>query len=458
MGNPPFIGQYTKAADQTADMKSVWGSHYDGYLDYVTAWFAKAVDLFSEPGYGGEFAYVSTNSITQGQPVPALFSYIFSNGWRIKFAHRTFAWESEAPGAAAVHCVITGYYKSNRRIASEVLYSYPNIKGDPNAEPVKDQINGYLIDGPNVLVIDRPQGKTLGKLPQADKGAQPTDGTRELAKIGKQSLIIDANDYDIVMSDPIAAKYIHPFVGAEELIQGKKRWCLWLENLEPSDLKKSDVLRQRIENCRDWRTAQTQSGDAYKLKDVPHLFRKNRQPATPYVCVPRHVSETRRFFTVAHLDPIIICGDANNIIDDPDGFAFAVLSSSAFITWQRAIGGRLESRLRFSNTLTWNTFPLPDVTDAQRAVIIAGGKAVLEARQLHPNRSLADHYNPLAMAPELLKAHTQLDKAVDAVFGLKNPTNEQRLAALFKSYQQMTAAEQLPIPTKPKHSATGHRN
>jgi hypothetical protein len=185
------------------------------------------------------------------------------------------------------------------------------------------------------------------------------------------------------------------------------------------------------------------------MSETPHLFGQRSQPNTPYVCVPRHVSETRRFFPTALFGPDVICGDANFKADDPDGVAFAAISSSAFIAWQRAVGGRIKSDLRFSNTLTWNTFPLPALTDEQRAAIIAGGHAVLDARALKPQRSLADHYNPLAMAPELLRAHRELDAAVDNAFGLRGAVTEiHRLRALFASYSKLATAGQLVMPVK----------
>jgi hypothetical protein len=234
-------------------------------------------------------------------------------------------------------------------------------------------------------------------------------------------------------------------------VQGKSRWCLWLEDLDPSDLRHSAFLRERVEGCREWRSAQTPTGDAYKLRLTPHLFRPNsKRPTSNYVCVPRHVSEARTFFPVAYLEPESISGDANFTIADPEGLAFAVLSSSAFLAWQKAVGGRIKSDLRFSSTLTWNTFPLPPLSDEQRAAIIAGGQAVLDARALHPERSLADHYNPLAMAPDLLRAHRQLDAAIDKALGLRGTaTEDSRLRALFTNYQQLITAGELAMQAKP---------
>ncbi|MCT2025732.1 hypothetical protein M3D08_06780 [Dermabacter hominis] len=433
MGNPPFIGQYTKAADQTEDMKLVWGDLYDGYLDYVTAWFKKASDFF-RPVTGGRFAFVSTNSIAQGQPVPALFGPLFDVGWRLRFAHQTFAWQSEAPGSAAVHCVITGYDKHER--SAPQLFTYDNVKGEPKQVPAR-QINAYLVDGPNVLV--RKRSKALSaELPKVNRGSQATENG---------FLVVEVEEYSEVARDPIAAKYLRPYRMGREVVHGLNRWCLWMadENFDPSDIRRSPVLSQRVEACREWRSSQKATGDAYKLKDIPHLFRPNsHRPLVPYVGIPGVVSETRLFYTVQHLPETVIAGNQLFTAEDPDGFLFGVISSSMFITWQRAVGGALESRLRFSNTVVWNNLPLPTVGPELREKIIEAGKGVIAARELHPERSLAEHYSPLAMSPALLKAHAALDRVVDKTFGAKKPlhSNEERLALLFERYAEMTAAEQ----------------
>lgn len=437
MGNPPFIGHKTKATTQREDLRVVWGAQFDGYLDYVTGWFKKAADFFGD--HSGHFAFVSTNSIVQGQPVPALFRPLISAGWRIAFAHRTFAWTSEAPSAAAVHCVVTGFDRITKGRPA-VLFDYDAPRGEPQRVPVTEQINGYLHDAPNVYVDTRE--KSIANLPAATYGTMPVDGG---------FLLLDEEAHAVAIADEHAAKYVRPFLGAKELIQGKSRWCLWMEDLDPADLRKSTLLRERVEGCKAWRSAQVPTGDAYKLRLTPHLFRPNsKRPTSDYVCVPAHVSESRLFFPSAYLSPDTISGNANFTIADPDGLAFALLSSSAFLAWQKAVGGRIKSDLRFSSTLTWNTFPLPTLSDEQRAAIIAGGQAVLAARALHPERSLADHYIPLAMAPELLRAHRQLDMAIDKALGLRGTaTEDSRLRTLFTNYQQLITAGELAMPAKP---------
>ena len=391
-GNPPFIGQYTKTTEQTEDMKRVWGKDYDGYLDYVTGWHAQAKTLLEERQ--GEFAYVTTNSITQGQPVPALFGPLIREGWRIKFAHRTFQWDSEAPGKAAVHCVIVGFTRD--RGVKQRLWDYPDVKGESVELRIEHSVNAYLVDGPNVLVLKR--SHPLSNVPPARFGSKPADGG---------NLIVEVDAYDEVAADPIAAKYLRPFRGSRELVRGLDRWCLWMadDDFDPSDIAKSAVLKQRVERCKAFREQSTPTGDAFKLSSIPHLMRPNKdRPTVDYLLIPSVVSELRPFFTAQQVTGDVIASNLAFTVDDPTGFSFALISSSMFITWQRTVGGRMKSDLRFANTLTWNTFPVPELDDKTRQRIIDAGKKVLAARELHPERSLAEHYNPLAVATGYLVA------------------------------------------------------
>lgn len=432
-GNPPFLGQWTMSKAQTSAMKTVWGKDYDGYLDFVTAWFWKAVQFFNHD-FEGEFAFVSTNSIAQGQPVPALFGPIFREGWRIKFAYHAFPWDSQAPGQAAVHCVITGFTRSEDYKPRLFEYDWSE-KQTREAADVKS-INAYLLDAPNILVKKR--SKPLAHLPEVKFGTKPADNG---------NLIVEEKDYAEVSNDPIAAKYLRPFRMGKELVRGLDRWCLWLEDVNPADITKSPMLKKRIEANREWRSKQTPTGDAYKYRDTPHLMRPNKnRPLDNYVGIPRVVSETRPFYTVAHLSAEVIAGDKVYTAIDPDGFLFAIISSSMFITWQKAVGGRLESRLSFSNTVVWNNLPLPEITEDLRSKIIAAGKKILEVRKAlaekHGGRvSLADMYNPLAMNSELLKAHKELDRHVDKAFGAAKlcASNNKRLEILFARYAELTA-------------------
>lgn len=261
------------------------------------------------------------------------------------------------------------------------------------------------------------------------KGSQPTDDG---------NLLLDSDGYIAATSDPVARKYVRRFVGARELIHDTGRWCLWMEELDPNDLARSRFLRERVEACRAFRAGSkklsTQASAA-----TAHLFTERRQPAVPYICIPRHFSETRRFATVAYFSPEVIAGDANFTAEDATGYLFALIGSSMFLAWQKAVGGRIKSDLRFSATIVWNTFPLPELSDSARDAIIAAGQGVLDARALRPERALAQHYNKLAMDPRLIKAHDALDRVVDKAFGARKAlqTEEERQEVLFKRYADL---------------------
>ena len=434
VGNPPFIGQYMRSEEQTDDLRFVWGDGYDGYLDYVTGWFIKASHYFQSVPNGGRFAFVSTNSIAQGVPVVALFRPLLEGSWRIRFAHQTFAWTSEAPGAAAVHCVITGFDRgAPHEKAPALLFTYSSPKSQPAVAPV-EHISPYLIEGANIFIEARTRPLSP-ILPEVRFGSKPADGG---------NLIVEMEDYREFLEDPIASKYLRPFSNARELLHGLNRWCLWMagSNFDSRDIQRSLLLKERVSACKEFRLNSRKKATNESAKTA-HLFQENHQPTVPFVAIPRVISESRHFYTVAHLDEETIASDALFTALDPDGFLFAIISSSMFITWQRAVGGHMKSDLRFSNKIVWNTLPLPEVSDKLRTEIIAAGQGVLDARAEQPGVSLADMYNPLAMAPSLLKAHRVLDRAVDRAFGARKAleTNEERLALLFKRYQEMTATE-----------------
>ncbi|WP_272027937.1 class I SAM-dependent DNA methyltransferase [Kocuria rosea] len=425
-GNPPFLGHATRNEGQAAELRQVWVRDDIGRLDYVTGWYKKAIDYFGD--IPGRWAFVSTNSIVQGEPVPALFGPVFSAGWRIRFAHRTFAWTSEAPGAAAVHCVVIGFDRAVKPLAR--LFSYSELRGRPAEEPAKT-INGYLVDGPSVLVEQR--RKPLSPmLPPFVFGNMPRGA----------DLIVEPEDYDGVMADPVAAKYVRPFVMGRELIHNAPRWCLWLVDLDPADVPRSPVLRQRIESVRRFRLASS-AASTRAMAATPHLFGQRSQPDASYIGVPAVFSENRPYATAAHFSPEVIAGNKIFTATDPDGFVFAIFSSSMFITWQKTVGGRLKSDPNFSNTLVWNNLPLPAVGEATQQKIIDAGHGVLDARTLHPERSLAHHYSPLAMDPQLVKAHDKLDGVVDRAFGAKGScaSEKQRQEILFARYAELAADE-----------------
>lgn len=428
VGNPPFLGHATRSPAQAQELRAVWGRKDIGRLDYVTGWFKKAIDYLADCPRG-RFSFVSTNSIAQGEPVAALFRPIFEAGWRIRFAHQTFAWTSEAPGAAAVHCVITGFDREPKTPAK--LFVYSDAKGAPTEIPVETQINAYLVDGPLILVEQR-RKPLAASLPPLVFGNMPRDAG---------GLIVEAADHEKFSADPAAAKYLRKFVGARELINGADRWCLWMVDLDPADIRKSALLRDRLERVRKFRAA-SDAASTREMAQTPHLFGQRGHKEVAHLAVPRHSSELRKYVPAGLYDSKVIVSDAAFTAEDADGFAFAIISSSMFATWLKAIGGRLESRIRVSNTLVWNNFPLPELEDAQRSEVIAGGEAVLAARQRWPERSLADHYNPLTMTPELLKAHALLDKAVDRALGAVIPvqSNEQRLILLQDRFAELSEA------------------
>jgi len=425
-GNPPFRGD-GRTKEQLDELQQAWGAKKQiSRMDYVTGWHAKTLDLLADRD--GAFAFVTTNSITQGDQVPRLFAPIFAAGWRIRFAHRTFAWNSDAPGKAAVHCVIVGFDRQND--PRPVLWDYPDVKGDPVSVSVDTAINAYLVDGPNVLV-EKASKPLSPEIMKAEYGSKPTDDG---------NLIVEPEDYAEVSTDPVAAKYLHRYLGAKELLHGADRWCLWLDGMDPADLNRSTILKRRVEAVRDFRM-KSKAESTRDFARFPHLFRQRAKQDVEYLGVPIHVSETRNYFTAQRLMPEVICSNANFTLPDPDGDQFALMSSSMFITWQKAVGGRLESRLRFGSTLTWYTFPVPALDDKSREAITTAGQGVLDARALHPERSLADAYNPLAMDPALVKAHDKLDRVVDKAFGSerKLTTERQRLEILFTRYAEMTA-------------------
>ena len=425
LGNPPFLGHISRSKEQTDELIKVWGRQDIGRLDYVTAWYKKASDAMSHLK-SARFAFVSTNSITQGEPVPALFGPLFAASWRIRFAHRTFAWSSESVGMAHVHCVIIGMDKD---VGPARLFTYANIKAEP-IEVTAKNINGYLADGPNVLVEQ--SRKVLGfSLPQVSMGSMPRDGGH---------LLIDSEaEYQEVMKDKVAAKYVRKYAMGYELINNIPRWCLWLEELEPGDVNKSPQLKARLKAVAESRL-QSSAESTRQMAQTPHLFGQRSQSKTPYLGIPKVFSEGRLWATVALLSEEVIAGDKIYKCDDPDGFAFAIASSSMFITWQKSIGGRLKSDPSFSNTLVWNSLPLPELSPELKAQIIQLGNEIIKVRETFEGKSLADIYNPLGMSPSLIKAHENLDKLVDKAFGAHKglSSNVERETLLFEQYMALT--------------------
>lgn len=422
-GNPPYIGYSMRSDSQTADLRHVWVWEYDGYFDYVTGWHAQALD-FLEDVDDAKFAFVTTNSISQGQQVASLFGPIFRRGWRVRFAHRTFPWESEASGKAAVHCVIVGFDKDSSEKAQ--LWEYDS-RGKEILYSEVPNINGYLVDAPNIEVTSESQPISLS-LPSVNYGSKPADG---------RGLLIKTTDLEQVLEDPIAAKYVRPFIGADELIKGTKRWCLWLVDAPVQDLKSSEVLRSRLGIVRDMRLGSSKE-NTRKLGLTPHLFSEIRQPMTNYLCIPRVVSENRQFFTAGRYDSEVIASDAVFTAEDSDGLLFAIVSSTMFIVWQKLVGGRLKSDYRFSNTIVWNNFPIGDIPSVQRELIVSAGSAVMAIRRKYPDRSLESLYGPGTMPDDLAEAHHALDQVVDSFFDVEEgSTSLDRQRLLLERYDAL---------------------
>lgn len=430
MGNPPFIGHQQRTEQIKRDMELVCGKA-GGSLDYVAGWYYRAIDYLKD-NPTAEFAFVSTNSITQGQQVAPLFGHIREWGWHIRFAHRTFMWDAQTTDNANVHVVIVGFSRNKEK---PVLYSYADIKAEP-AESRPEHVNGYLLAAPDVFVTARSQKKgTLSPmLNLANFGSMPLDNGN--------LLIETPEEYTEAMTDPIAARYVHPIQGGKELIDGRKRWCLWLVDAEPGDMRKSKFIAQRVTACREYRENATKTGDAYKNRSTPWLFRDNHQPAHDYLAIPKVSGERREYFPCKVSDPSVIASDLLFVIEDPEGLNFAIMESSMFMTWLKTVGGRLESRCRFSNTVVWNNLPLPQLSDELRREVIDAGRGVIDARAGHEGQSLADLYDPDFMPADLRKAHQRLDKVVDVAFGAKKTCadNEERLQVLFDRYVEMTGA------------------
>ena len=423
-GNPPFHGPKERSKEQTADLQAVWGDAYDGFLDYVTGWHAKAVGYFGT--LKGCWAFVSTNSISQGQAVPTLWGRLFESGWRVKFAHRTFPWTSEAVGGAAVHCVIVGFSRSQDRAA--LLFDHRDAETPAREVPF---INAYLVDGPNVLVRKRMR-PIAPSLPEVLAGSKAVDWGY---------LTVEPEQYTEVARDPIASRYLRPFKGGEELINDLDRWCLWLVDAEPGDLVRSPLIRARLAEVRSRRLASPKAATR-KGAATPHLFEERRQPTGSYIGIPQTFTENRPYATVARVPDSVIASIKLFTSPDPDGFLFGIVSSAIFLTWQKTVGGRLKSDPSFTNTIVWNTLPLPATSATQRQEIIACGSGVLAARQLRPGMSLAQQYDPDSMTPELIAAHLDLDAAVDRAFGARGgcASELERQELLFTRYAELTEA------------------
>ncbi len=426
MGNPPFFGARLQTPEQKADTQHVWaGAKGAGEMDFVANWHVLAARAIS--ARGGQAAFVSTNSITQGEQPGILWSVLTQLGMKITFAHQTFSWANDAQGQAAVHCVIIGI--SNTTQKKKHLWTYADIKGQPVLNKV-DNINAYLLDAPDVIIIGRRTPLSLDA-PQMDFGSMPNDG-------GHLSDISPDEADAIRKSDPLAAKYLRKIVGARELIHNEERFCLWLENADPSDLRSSGELSKRVQAVRELRSASKRAATK-KLATRAAEFGEIRQPKTQYLAVPGVSSESRDYVPLAVMEPDVITNNAVLVIPMKSVETFGILASKVFSVWNKAVSGRLESRLRISATITYNNFPYPALTDEQREAVERAAGNVLVARSSFVYNSLADLYGANSMPSALRTAHEALDAVVLRAFGLRaTATKDEILAVLFQRYAEAT--------------------
>ncbi|WP_372779195.1 class I SAM-dependent DNA methyltransferase [Litorivivens sp.] len=440
-GNPPFLGKQHQSEQQKADLASLYGDTKGAKeLDLVAAWYVKAARYACETT---KCAFVSTNSIAQGEQVGLMWSQLQSYGLHIHFAHRTFRWSNEAKGVAAVHCVIIGFGKC--KPASPAIFDYQDISGEPQKSAVK-RINAYLVDAPDVLIGSR--RTPISPVPPIVFGSMPNDGGNLLLNDDERNALIAA--------EPSASAWVRKFLGAREFLNGLSRWCLWLKDLPPGALAKMPQVRSRVDAVRQYRLASKRAATR-KLAAIPASFGEIRQPESDYLLVPRHSSERRAYIPVGFMSPDLIAGDANLVIPDANLFHFGVFSSAMHMAWVRTVCGRIKSDYRYTNEIVYNNYPWPmDSNDKQRESVSAAAQSVLDARAQFPEATLADLYDPLNMPPALVKAHQKLDRAVDAAYvpsGGKRTwaTEAERVAFLFELYQKITSL--LPAPEKkPKRS------
>lgn len=427
MGNPPFSGARLQNSEQKDDTLRSWGN-IDGVseLDYVANWYIVAAHHIVKTN--ARAGFVSTNSITQGEQPGIIWTVIEPLGVAIDFAHRTFAWSNDAPGQAAVHCVIIGFSK-RRKPAKRALWTYETPKSFPVRTLAKN-INGYLVDAPNVYIASRstPLDPRTQRL---DFGSMPNDG-------GFLSDISADEAKEIRAKDPIAAKYLRRIIGAREFIHDEERYCLWLQGADPSDIRTSRVLSERVKAVKKHRQNSKRVA-TQKLALRSNEFGEIRQPKTDYIVVPFHTSEDRDYVPMGRFGSNVITNNAVGVIADGTLSTFGLLSSRPFNVWNKAISGRIKNDPRISSSITYNNFPFPSLTAAQNKSIEDGAKMVLSARATFPKNSLADLYDGNTMPDLLRKAHIALDKAVLATFGLKpDATDEGILEVLFNLYSQAT--------------------
>ena len=437
-GNPPFIGHQWRTKDQQADMARVWGKEGQvNRLDYVTCWFKKAM-TYTDQGRKAEIAFVSTNSITQGEQCGILWPVMFAGGLSIRFAHRTFQWNSEARGKAAVHCVIVGM--TYRKDGNRTIYEYDHVRGEPHESKVT-RINGYLIDGPQYSLPAR--GKPPPGRSRVLQGSKPADGARlkkpEGGYIKHSNLILEETDKaELLLADPNAEKWLRPYVGGAELISGDWRWCLWLKNAVPTEIRASKPVMERLKRVREGRL-QSPTKSVREYAETPTLFTQDRQPDREYLAIPEVSSERRFYIPIALLTPNVIASNKLLTLEGANLYDFGMITSAMHMAWMRVVGGRLKSDYSYAPAI-YNTFPWPTVTPKQQAKIETLAQAVLDARASFKDTALDVLYDQDSMPPKLRKAHGALDKAVDQLYRRKGFAFErERVEHLFELYEKSAA-------------------
>ncbi len=427
MGNPPFIGKQLQTETQKQEISKVFFELKQnvGVLDYVCAWYLKAAQLIQHTPT--KVAFVSTNSIAQGEQAGILWSALFQE-YKIKihFAHQTFQWKNEGKDNAAVYCVIIGF--ANFDTPKKYIFEYKEVKVQENRIKVKN-INPYLVEGNDIFI--NKQRKSICDAPAISFGSMPNDGGH--------FLLTNEEKNDLLTKEPEAKLYIKPLVSAREFLNNEKRWCIWLKNIAPQDLKKLKIITQKVKEVQKHRETSTRE-TTQKLAQFPTEFAENRQPETSYLLIPATTSENRKYIPMAFFSEEYILNNTCLSIADATLYHFGILTSLMHMVWVKRVCGRLKSDFRYSNEIVYNNFPFPEKTDKiQVKKVEDAAQKVLDARNLYKNSSLADMYDLVLMPVELVKAHQNLDKIVDSCYYSKGFENdEQRLSFLFNLYEKYT--------------------
>ncbi|WP_322107703.1 DNA methyltransferase [Caldifermentibacillus hisashii] len=424
LGNPPFVGNSMLTSSQKEDLKYATKElKKTGHLDFVAGWYIKVANYirFTKIKVG----FVSTNSVCQGEQALIIWRYLMHQmDIEIHFAHQTFQWNNEAKGKAAVYCVIIGF--SSIKGLPKTLYSYPNIKGEHTSKSV-NMINQYLLEAPTIFIDSR--RTPISDTPPMIYGTKPTDGGH--------LIFTEEEKENFIQKEPLSEKYFRPWVGAHELINGYQRYCLYLKDCPPTELRKMPHVRECVEKVREMRL-RSKAPSTQKYADFPTRFKQDNAADSDILIIPRVTSENRKYIPIGYYEYPTVCSDSAFQLIDADDYLFGILNSSMHMAWMRTVCGRLKGDYRYSNTLVYNNFVFPESTEKQKMDIKRAARKILEVRQMYPHSTLADLYDPLAMPPDLLKAHHNLDKAVEKAYGNSFKTDEERAAFLFELYVQKT--------------------